>query len=63
VRKYTAFGIKARSAMLKKGITMTALAKRFEISTAYVSYIFKGEKSGDNYKDKIAEYLGIKKGV
>lgn len=63
MKNYTAFGLKARSEMLKKKITMTFLAQELGISTAYVSYIFKGEKKSDKQQERIAEYLGIKKGV
>lgn len=56
---YTNFGLEAKKVMLEKGITMTALAKEIDISLAYLSDILTGRRKGGNYKEIIAEKLGI----
>lgn len=56
---YSDFGLEARSAMLKKGITLTALAKELGVSAAYVSEILKGTRNGKNQKAKIAQILDM----
>lgn len=56
---YSAFGLEARSTMLKKGITLTALAKETGISVTYLSEIFKGTRNGKSQKAKIAQILGL----
>lgn len=60
MQNYTKFGLKARTIMLQKKLTMTALAKEIGISTTYLSEIFKGTRLGKGQKEKIAEILGIK---
>lgn len=57
--KYSDFGLSARMAMLKKDITLTALAKQLGISTSYLSYIFKGDREGASCRKQIADILGI----
>ncbi len=59
MQKYSDFGLEARSAMLKKGITMTALAKELGVSATYVSEILKGTRNGKNQKTKIAQLLDM----
>lgn len=54
---YSDFGIEARAIMLRKNITMTALAKELGITVSYVSDIFRGNRNGNKYKKKIAEIL------
>ena len=57
--KYSAFGLEARSIMLKKSITMTALAKELGISVTYLSEIFKGTRNGKSQKERIAQILNM----
>ncbi|MFA5385881.1 MAG: helix-turn-helix transcriptional regulator [Eubacteriales bacterium] len=56
---YSAFGLEARSIMLKKSITMTSLAKELGITVSYLSEIFKGTRNGTAQKTKIAQLLGM----
>lgn len=58
--QYTDFGLEARAIMLKKKITMTALAKDIGVCCSYLSEIFKGTRTGRAQKAKIAEILGMK---
>jgi len=57
--EYTDFGLKARSIMLQKKITLTALAKEVGICPPYLSEIFRGTRKGETQKKKIAKILGI----
>lgn len=57
--KYSAFGLEARSIMLKSGITMTVLAKELGISVTYLSEIFKGTRNGKSQKERIAQILSM----
>jgi transcriptional regulator with XRE-family HTH domain len=60
VAGYTPFGLRARKAMLLKGIKLSKLANELDVSTTYVSQIFKGLRTGSKQKPLIAQYLGIK---
>jgi hypothetical protein len=42
VANYSAFGVKARGAMLRKNITLTALAKELDISKSYLRRLESG---------------------
>lgn len=55
----TDFEMKARMAMLQKGITFTSLAKELGVSATYVWDIVKGTRPGTGQKEKIAEILEI----
>lgn len=57
--QYTDFGLSARAVMLRKKITLTALAQEVGISCSYLSEIFKGTRTGTDQKTKIAEILGL----
>lgn len=57
MQNYSNFGLEARSKMLEKKITLTALAKELGISLTYVSEIIKGTREGKSYKQKISEIL------
>jgi hypothetical protein len=63
LENYSEFGLNARAAMLKMGITLTALAKELGISTYYLSEILKGTRPGNKYKGVIARTLGIREEV
>lgn len=52
---YSQFGADMREVMLKKGITLTALANSLGISTSYVSKILKGTRVSPEYERKIKE--------
>jgi Helix-turn-helix. len=59
---YSDFGLKARTAMLQKGITISALAKELGISCMYLSELLRGtrgKKTGQKYRDQISKILGI----
>lgn len=58
---YSDFGVKVRGVMLKKNITLTALAEQLGISTPYLSDILRGARDGKRHKERIAEILGIEK--
>jgi transcriptional regulator with XRE-family HTH domain len=60
VAEYTPFGLRARKAMLVKGIKLSKLANELDISTTYVSQILKGTREGVKQKPLIAKMLGIK---
>ena len=59
MQQYTEFGLKARSVMLKKQLTLTNLADELGISCSYLSEIFKGTRNGANHKEKIKKILGL----
>ena len=59
---YSEFGLKVRSALLQREVTMTTLARKVGITPAYLSEILKGtrgKRTGEKYKSKIYEILGI----
>jgi len=60
MQKHSSFGLKARTSMLKKKLTLTALAKQLEISTSYLSYILAGEREGKKIRGQIIQILGLK---
>ncbi|WP_353097705.1 helix-turn-helix transcriptional regulator [Tissierella praeacuta] len=57
MQNYSDFGVEARGIMLKKGITMTALAKELNISTSYLSDILRGAKKGVKQRERIVQAL------
>lgn len=57
---YSEFGLKARTIMLQKKITMTALAKELGVSVTYISDILRGVRDVEKRREQIAEILGIK---
>ncbi|MHB8061332.1 MAG: XRE family transcriptional regulator [Ruminiclostridium sp.] len=57
IQGYSAFGLDARTKMLEKKITLTALAKDLRISCTYVSEILKGTREGKGYKERIIQIL------
>lgn len=59
MKQVTEFEVQARVAMLKKGLTFTAIAKELGVSATYVWDIVKGTRPGTGQKEKIAEMLGI----
>jgi transcriptional regulator with XRE-family HTH domain len=56
---YSAFGIQARTIMLKKNITVKALAQQIGIGNSYLSEILKGRRDGEKYKPEIMRILGM----
>lgn len=59
MQHYTDFGAEARKRMLQQGITMQEIAKQLNVSTPYVSDIFKGARKGEKQKPLIAKMLGM----
>lgn len=58
--EYTAFGLKAREIMFSKGIKLSKIANELDVSTTYVSQIFKGTRLGKKQKPLIAKILESK---
>ena len=56
---YTDFGLRARNAMLIKGIKSIVVAEKAGISPSYLSDIFRGARVGKKYKPIIAKMLEI----
>jgi transcriptional regulator with XRE-family HTH domain len=59
---YSEFGLKARSTMLQKGITMTSLAKEVGVSCMYLSELLRGtrgKRTIGKYQPTIAKILGM----
>lgn len=63
MQPYTEFGLKATAIMNQKRITMTAIAKKLDITPQYVSCIFTGKtgngKKAHERKKQIAELIGM----
>lgn len=59
MQTYSDFGAEARKIMLQKDITLTSIAKELDVSVTYVSEILKGTRSGGEFKNRIAEMLGM----
>ncbi len=57
--KYSEFGIQARVIMLRKGITITELARAIGVTPSYVSETLKGTRDAENMKTKISQFLGM----
>lgn len=45
--------------MLRRGITITELAKQLGVSPSYVSDILRGVREGKPQRKRIAEILGL----
>ncbi len=59
---YSEFGLTVRSELLKRRMTMTALAKELGITSVYLSDILRGvrgQRKGTEYKERISKILGI----
>lgn len=54
------FEISVKTELLKKKITLTALAKKLGISVAYCSDIVKGNRDAQHLRKQICEILKIK---
>lgn len=63
MQHYTDFGAEARKIMLQKGITLTDIAEKLNVSTPYVSDILKGARKGEKQKPLIAKILGMESEV
>ncbi|MDC2863756.1 helix-turn-helix domain-containing protein [Bacillus sp. BP-3] len=57
--QYSSFGIKVRTSLLERDLTLTSLASELEISVSYLSDILKGSRKGRKQKKRIADILGI----
>lgn len=55
----TDFGIKVRTELLKREITLTELAAELGISTAYLSDILRGRRDATEQKQRIAKLLDL----
>jgi len=53
------FEIAVKTEMIKKELTLKALAKEFGISTAYLSDIVKGNRKAEHIREKIKKRLEI----
>ena len=56
---FSEFGLKARTEMLRRGVTITELAKQLGVSPSYVSDILRGVRKGKPQRKRIAEILGL----
>lgn len=59
MRGYSEFGLKARTVMMKQGMTITSLAVKLGISPVYLSEILRGTREGKKYKNTIAQILNL----
>ncbi|PES11551.1 transcriptional regulator [Bacillus cereus] len=57
--QYSDFGIKVRTELLKRNLTLSSFASELGISISYLSDILKGSRKGKKQKKRIAETLGI----
>lgn len=55
----TDFGIKVRTELLKRELTLTELAAELGISTAYLSDILRGRRDATEQKQRIAKLLDL----
>lgn len=62
MRNVSEFEISVKTELLKKKITLTALAKKLGISVAYCSDIVKGNRDAQHLRKQICEILKIKEG-
>lgn len=60
MRNVSEFEISVKTELLKKKITLTALAKKLGISVAYCSDIVKGNRDAQHLRKQICEILKIK---
>jgi transcriptional regulator with XRE-family HTH domain len=59
---YSEFGLKVRTELLKRRMTMTALAKELGITSVYLADILRGvrgQRKGAEYHERISKILGI----
>lgn len=55
----TDFGIKVRTELLKRELTLTELAAELGISLAYLSDILRGRRDATEQKQRIAKLLDL----
>lgn len=60
MKNVSEFEISVKTELLKKKITLTALAKKLGISVAYCSDIVKGNRDAQHLRKQICEILKIK---
>ncbi len=58
-RELTPFGAEVKKALVDRGMTQTALAKKLGVSPKYINLIIYGERSGKKYLPAIITILGI----
>lgn len=51
--QYSSFGIKVRTALLERELTITSLASELGISVSYLSDILKGSRKGKKQKSEL----------
>ena len=54
-----AWGIKVKTALMERGMTVTELAQELGYSRCFVSCVINGTDESDILKDRIENYLGI----
>ena len=54
------FEIDVKSALIKKGQTMSSLAETLGISVSYLSDIIRGNRKAEHYKELIKKTLNLK---
>lgn len=60
MKNISKFEISVKTELLKKKLTLTALAKKLGISVAYCSDIVKGNRDAQHLRKQICEILDIK---
>lgn len=55
----TDFGLLVRTELLKRELTLTELADKLGISTAYLSDILRGRRDAKEQKQRIAKLLDL----
>ena len=53
--------LQVKVAMLTKGLTERAIAKRLGISQPHLHFMLSGDRPSDRYQGRIARMLGVKK--
>lgn len=56
---YSGFGLEAKKVMIDKHIKLKDLANELGVSSSYLCEILKGTRSGQKYKERIADILGL----
>jgi len=56
-RQLSEFGKIVNEKLIKLNITQKQLAEKIGTTPVYLSYILRGERGGQKYKEKILEYI------
>lgn len=59
-RKYTEFGIKVKSELLRRGMSVPELAAKINTSRTYLLDILQGARPGNRHRPEICKLLNIK---